>query len=143
MEFGLKFRELRGYYKNTQTELAKICDVSRHVISQIELDHNNPSLLLINRLSIFYQITRDYFFEEDMDIANAVKSVGGQDNVRIDKRNDSEKESKIVIKSDIIASSELNHLNELIKEKDKLIDSLSRELKKSDEIISLLKISRE
>ncbi len=141
MKFGLKFRELRAYYKITQTELANICEVSRHVISQIELEHNNPSLILINKLSIHYHITRDYFFEGEMEIAGAYRTLNNALKVEENDCHEKEELGKVNSEQNLSNSNELSHSIELIKEKDELIESLKRELKKSDEIIELLKRS--
>jgi len=56
-----KIRREKGY---TQKQLAKIADVVKTTIANIEQDVKEPSLLMLNKLALALQVPLKAFFEE-------------------------------------------------------------------------------
>ena len=73
IDYARKFKEIRKHFAVTQEVFGKSIDSTRHVISQIELGKNRPSLELIRKIAIKYRIKYDFFFEEKVVISHYVE----------------------------------------------------------------------
>ena len=72
MNYSNKIKEVRDYFGLTQESLGKSINVSRHVISQIELGNNKPSLELISKIVNKYNIDYSFFFEQNLAIRDCI-----------------------------------------------------------------------
>lgn len=59
-EFGKKLQELRKERGLTQQELAQIFNVSKTTICQYETVKQEPSLCLLKKIALFFNVTTDY-----------------------------------------------------------------------------------
>jgi DNA-binding XRE family transcriptional regulator len=73
IDYPRKFRELRKHFNITQEVLGTSVDSTRHVIAQIELGKNRPSLELVRQIAIKYRIKYEFFFEPDVEISQCVE----------------------------------------------------------------------
>jgi len=64
MDYSLKFKEIRNFFKLTQIAFAEDIGVSRSVVSQIELKRFNPTIDLITVITTKFNIDLKYFFTE-------------------------------------------------------------------------------
>ena len=73
IDYAEKIKEIRTNFSLTQEAMGKSIDVSRHVISQIELGNNRPSLEIIRLIAKKYRIKYEFFFEESAQISKFVE----------------------------------------------------------------------
>ena len=60
MEFRERLRELRGENEMTQTDIAKILNVSKMAISHWEKGHSEPSITQLKQMAKLFGVSIDY-----------------------------------------------------------------------------------
>ena len=68
MDYSLKFKELRLHYNLTQAALASELDISRAVVSQIELKNHKPTLDILTSIIKKFDVDIKFFFDEDYNL---------------------------------------------------------------------------
>lgn len=68
MDYALKFKQLREHFNLTQSELGAEINISRAVISQIELNKHKPTLDILTMIIKKFDVDIKYFFEDDFNL---------------------------------------------------------------------------
>ena len=93
MNYANKIIEVRKHFGLTQQAFGDSLDVSRHVISQIELGNNKPSLELIRAISKKYHIAYMFFFEVYYTVSDCIEEIVESGSESSSFTNDSQKEN--------------------------------------------------
>lgn len=111
MSFGETLKKLRQDQNLTQEELAKKINSSRSNIANYENNNNMPSVDILERLSVIFNVSVDYLLgksetiklsKEDINFMNSIKKLDENDKILIknmmeallDKQEKNENEEK-------------------------------------------------
>jgi transcriptional regulator with XRE-family HTH domain len=74
-QIGIRIKKLRKQKELSQQDLAKLLDVSRSAMTQIELGNRNLSVSELMKLSAFFRISLDRFLSSEYEISDRVQIV--------------------------------------------------------------------
>lgn len=80
-QFGAKLRHLRSLRHLGQRELATIVNASKSHVSNMEAGRKAPSLAMVVRIAVVFEVTTDYLLRDDVPVASPIATQFNPDSV--------------------------------------------------------------
>jgi transcriptional regulator with XRE-family HTH domain len=88
MTLGEKIKEIRRAHGLTQEQFADRLEISRSVLSQVEIDRIKPSIETLKRISNDFSVTLDYLIHDNENIRQSGLIAGKEDEWRLRRKSE-------------------------------------------------------